>query len=109
MNMAEGLGVYSRERGTENLNDTEKTRSLIDALPFSQKFRGHTFVIKYGGAAMEDDHLVERLLRDVVFLEAVGINPVVIHGGGKAITLKMRDAGLKAQFVNGLRVTTETA
>ena len=58
---------------------------------------------------MEDEHIVERMLRDVVFLEAVGINPVVIHGGGKAITLKMRDAGLKPQFVNGLRVTNETA
>ena len=85
--------------------DTEKTESLIDALPFIQKFRGHTFVIKYGGAAMEDDHLVERLLRDVVFLEAVGINPVVIHGGGKAITQRMREIGKAPRFINGLRVT----
>jgi len=85
--------------------DTEKTESLIDALPFIQKFRGHTFVIKYGGAAMEDDHLVERLLRDVVFLEAVGINPVVIHGGGKAISQRMREIGKVPRFINGLRVT----
>jgi acetylglutamate kinase len=85
--------------------DTEKTASLIDALPFIQKFRGHTFVIKYGGAAMEDDHLVERLLRDVVFLEAVGINPVVIHGGGKAISQRMREIGKVPRFINGLRVT----
>lgn len=56
---------------------------------------------------MEDEGVVERFLRDVVFLEAVGINPVLIHGGGKAITQKMRDAGLKARFVNGLRVTDE--
>ena len=87
--------------------DTEKTESLIDALPFIQKFRGHTFVIKYGGAAMEDDHLVERLLRDVVFLEAVGINPVVIHGGGKAISQRMREIGKVPRFINGLRVTDE--
>ena len=81
--------------------------ALIEALPFIQKYRGHTFVIKYGGSAMDDEHVVERLLRDIVFLEAVGINPVLIHGGGKAITAKMREAGLKAKFVNGLRVTDE--
>jgi len=56
---------------------------------------------------MEDEHTVDRLLRDVVFLEAVGINPVLIHGGGKAITSRMREAGIKARFVNGLRVTCE--
>lgn len=85
----------------------QRAEVLIEALPFIQKFRGHLFVIKYGGAAMEDDQVVERFLRDVVFLEAVGINPVLIHGGGKAITARMRDAGLKARFVNGLRVTDE--
>ena len=84
-----------------------RTESLIEALPFIQKYRGHLFVIKYGGSAMEDEQTVERLLRDVVFLEAVGINPVLIHGGGKAITARMREAGIKAQFVNGLRVTCE--
>jgi acetylglutamate kinase len=87
--------------------DTEKTESLIDALPFIQRFRGQTFVIKYGGAAMEDDHLVDRLLRDVVFLEAVGINPVLIHGGGKVITQRMREAGKVPRFINGLRVTDQ--
>src|ERR1700677_2045725 len=86
-----------------------RAEALIESLPYIQEYRGKTVVIKYGGSAMEDEHIVERMLRDVVFLEAVGINPVVIHGGGKAITLKMRDAGLKAQFVNGLRVTNETA
>jgi acetylglutamate kinase len=89
----------------QNRIDSQKTESLIDALPFIQKFRGHTFVIKYGGAAMEDDHLVERLLRDVVFLEAVGINPVVIHGGGKAISQRMREIGKVPRFISGLRVT----
>jgi acetylglutamate kinase len=85
----------------------QRAEVLIEALPFIQKFRGNLFVIKYGGAAMEDDHVVERFLRDVVFLEAVGINPVLIHGGGKAITARMREAGLKPRFVNGLRVTDE--
>jgi acetylglutamate kinase len=84
-----------------------RAEALIEALPFIQKFRGELFVIKYGGSAMEDEQVVERFLRDVVFLEAVGINPVIIHGGGKAITLRMRDAGLKPRFVNGLRVTDE--
>lgn len=82
-----------------------RAEALIEALPYIQKFRGQLFVIKYGGSAMEDDGVVERFLRDVVFLEAVGINPVLIHGGGKAITQRMRDAGLKPRFVNGLRVT----
>ncbi len=91
------------------LTPEARTESLIEALPYIQEFRGHTFVIKYGGAAMEDDATVEKFLRDVVFLEAVGINPVVVHGGGKAITARMREAGLRAKFVNGLRVTDGTA
>ncbi len=86
---------------------TVRAEALIEALPFIQRFRGQLFVIKYGGSAMEDENVVERFLRDVVFLEAVGINPVLIHGGGKAITHRMREAGLKPRFVNGLRVTDE--
>ena len=85
--------------------DISKAEVLVEALPFIQKHRGQTFVIKYGGSAMEDEHLVERTLRDVVFLEAVGIRPVLVHGGGKAITTRMREAKIKAQFINGLRVT----
>ncbi len=88
-----------------SLSPAARSESLIEALPYIQKFRGQTFVIKYGGSAMEDEQQVERLLRDVVFLEAVGINPVIVHGGGKAISAKMRAAGLSPQFVNGLRVT----
>jgi len=88
-------------------NSATRAASLVEALPYIQKFRGQTFVIKYGGSAMEDEQQVERLLRDVVFLEAVGINPVIVHGGGKAISAKMREAGLTPHFVNGLRVTDE--
>ncbi len=77
----------------QNQSGFGKAEALLEALPFIQKFRGQTFVIKYGGSAMEDDHLIERLLRDVVFLEAVGINPVLVHGGGKSITQRMREAG----------------
>ena len=86
-------------------NTMARAEALIEALPYIQKYRGELVVIKYGGSAMEDENTVERLLRDVVFLEAVGINPVLIHGGGKAISSRMREAGLKPRFVNGLRVT----
>jgi acetylglutamate kinase len=93
-----------------SLNDASlRAATLIEALPYMQKFRGRTFVIKYGGSAMESNDAVERLLRDVVFLEAVGINPVLVHGGGKAISARMREAGLTARFVNGLRVTDEAS
>ena len=94
---------------SNHLSPEACSESLIEALPYIQEYRGHTFVIKYGGAAMEDEQIVEKFLRDVVFLEAVGINPVLVHGGGKAITARMREAGLKAQFVNGLRVTDAVA
>jgi len=82
-----------------------KADALLEALPYFQQFRGHTVVIKYGGAAMENPELVENVLRDVVFLEAVGINPVVVHGGGKAITAAMKEENLPAHFIDGLRVT----
>jgi acetylglutamate kinase len=84
-----------------------RAETLIEALPYLQAFRGHTFVIKYGGSAMDNPLQVERLLRDIVFLEVVGINPVVVHGGGKVITSKMNSLGSAAKFVNGLRVTDE--
>src|SRR5471032_2282733 len=82
-----------------------KADALLEALPYFQQFRGKTVVVKYGGAAMENPELVESVLRDVVFLEAVGINPVVVHGGGKAITAAMKQENLTARFVDGLRVT----
>jgi acetylglutamate kinase len=62
-------------------------------------------VIKYGGAAMEDPQLIPSVLKDVVFLEAVGINPVIVHGGGKAITKRLKEAGIEAKFAAGLRIT----
>jgi len=91
------------------ISHLERAEALVEALPFIQQYRGQLFVIKYGGSAMEDEHALERLLRDVVFLEAVGINPVLIHGGGKAISARLREAGLKSEFVGGLRVTSREA
>src|SRR6202011_6341824 len=93
----------------QNQSGAGNAEALLEALPFIQRFRGQTFVIKYGGAAMEDDQLIERLLRDVVFLEAVGIKPVLVHGGGKSITQRMRESGQTPRFVNGLRVTDNVA
>jgi acetylglutamate kinase len=84
-----------------------KAAVLIEALPYIQNFRGQTFLIKVGGSAMEEKALVDSLLRDIVFLEAVGINPVLVHGGGKAISKAMKDSGLEAKFIGGLRVTDE--
>jgi acetylglutamate kinase len=84
-----------------------KTATLLEALPYIQRFRSETFVVKYGGSFMDSPDLAVRngVARDIVFLEAVGINPVVVHGGGKAITRAMESAGLKANFVQGQRVT----
>jgi acetylglutamate kinase len=84
-----------------------KAEVLLEALPYIQRFCGETFVVKYGGSFMDSPDAAVRkgVARDIVFLEAVGINPVVVHGGGKAITRAMGKAGLKATFIQGMRVT----
>jgi acetylglutamate kinase len=88
---------------------TAKARVLLEALPYLQDFRGSTFVVKYGGSFMDDPSpaVRVRVATDIAFLAAVGINVVVVHGGGKAITRAMETSGLKANFVGGLRVTDE--
>jgi acetylglutamate kinase len=85
----------------------EKAEVLLEALPYIHKFRGSTFVVKYGGSFMDDPDPAgrERVARDIAFLAAVGIQVVVVHGGGKAITRAMDKAGLKAEFRAGMRVT----
>lgn len=86
-----------------------KAQVLLEALPYIQRFSGETFVIKYGGSFMDSPDAAVRtgVARDIVFLEAVEINPVVVHGGGKAITRAMEKAGLTASFIQGQRVTDE--
>jgi acetylglutamate kinase len=86
-----------------------KAATLLEALPYIQKFNHATFVVKYGGSFMDspDPAVRNGVARDVVFLEAVEINPVVVHGGGKAITRAMEQAGLKANFIQGQRVTDD--
>ena len=88
---------------------TAKAKVLLEALPYIQDFHGATFVVKYGGSFMDDPDPAgrTRVAYDIAFLAAVGINVVVVHGGGKAITKAMESSGLKANFINGLRVTDE--
>jgi acetylglutamate kinase len=84
-----------------------KAATLLEALPYIQRFSGATFVVKYGGSFMDspDPAVRSSVARDIVFLEAVEVNPVVVHGGGKAISRAMEAAGLKPAFVQGHRVT----
>ncbi len=79
--------------------------TLLEALPYIREFHGKTVVIKYGGAAMEDERLREEFARDVVLLKYVGLNPIVVHGGGPDITAYMQRLGMPVEFVGGLRVS----
>ncbi|HEY1849856.1 MAG TPA: acetylglutamate kinase [Candidatus Binataceae bacterium] len=83
----------------------ENARGLIAALPYIQRFRGKTFVVKYGGHAMLSAELQTAFAQDIVLLQAVGINPVVVHGGGPQINQLIEKLGLKSTFVRGMRVT----
>ena len=80
-------------------------QTLSEALPFMRRFKGRTFVIKFGGHAMGDDNLADLFARDVVLLKHVGINPVVVHGGGPQIGNMLERLRIKSSFVDGLRVT----
>ena len=87
-----------------------KAETLTDALPYMQRYAGKTFVVKYGGHAMGDARLARNFAEDIVLLKAVGINPVVVHGGGPQIGAMLERIGVESKFVDGLRVTTkETA
>ncbi|MBC6418531.1 MAG: acetylglutamate kinase, partial [Prochloron sp. SP5CPC1] len=91
----------------EYIRETEanRVRVLSEALPYIQKFSGRTVVIKYGGAAMKDSNLKEKVIRDIVFLSSVGVRPVVVHGGGPEINSWLTKLGIEPQFKDGLRVT----
>jgi acetylglutamate kinase len=80
--------------------------TLLEALPYIREFHGKTIVIKYGGAAMEDPALREEFARDVVLLKYVGLNPIVVHGGGPEITAYMERLGMPVEFIGGLRVSS---
>lgn len=84
-----------------------KAATLIEALPYLQQFRGKTFLIKLGGSVMENEVKMQALMQDLVFLEVAGINPILVHGGGKAISAQMLAEGIEAKFEQGYRVTCD--
>lgn len=83
----------------------EKAAVLVEALPFIQKFRGDVVVVKFGGSALEEKAGVEAVLKDIAFMACVGLRPVVVHGGGKAISRRLKEQALSSTFLKGLRVT----
>ncbi|MBD1809367.1 MAG: acetylglutamate kinase [Symplocastrum torsivum CPER-KK1] len=85
--------------------EATRVRVLSEALPYIQQFTGRTVVVKYGGAAMKDSTLKDKVIRDIVFLACVGLRPVVVHGGGPEINSWLGKLGIEPQFKNGLRVT----
>ena len=91
-------------------NAIEKANVLIEALPYIRKFAGSTVVVKYGGSAMIDDAMRLSVIQDIVLMKRIGFNPVVVHGGGNAITDMLGRLGMKSSFIDGMRVTDkETA
>jgi acetylglutamate kinase len=86
---------------------SSKADVLTEVLPWIQEFRNSILLIKYGGSAMEDPERVDNVLKDVVLLKSVGVNPIIVHGGGKMINRKLEEKGVKARFVSGLRITDE--
>ncbi len=87
----------------------DKASILIEALPYIKKFRGKEVLIKYGGAAMTFEDVRRNVLQDLVFMNYIGMKPILIHGGGHRITKNLTERGIQSQFVNGLRVTDKTA
>ncbi len=88
-------------------NPMEKAKVLVEALPYIKRFWGKTFVIKYGGSTMEEERLKRSFALDVVLLKYIGLNPVVVHGGGPQIGEMLTKIGKKSQFIEGMRVTDE--
>lgn len=93
------------ERQYTESEDAVRVRVLSEALPYIQQFAGRTVVVKYGGAAMKDSSLKEKVMRDIVFLACVGLRPIVVHGGGPEINTWLGKLNIEPQFKNGLRVT----
>ena len=86
---------------------SDKAEILVEALPYIQEFYGSTIVVKYGGNAMINDELKEKVMQDIALMKYVGIHPVIIHGGGPEITGFLKKVGKESSFVSGLRVTDE--
>ncbi len=89
------------------ITDTERAKVLIEALPFIQKFNGATVVVKYGGHAMVDEELKQNFALDIILMKYVGINPIVVHGGGPQIGEFLKRLSIKSEFVDGMRITDQ--
>ena len=89
------------------MNHSERAEILVHALPYIQKYRGKIIVIKYGGNAMISDELKETVINDIILMKCVGIEPVVVHGGGPAISDLLKRLNHKSEFINGLRYTDD--
>lgn len=87
------------------ITNLDRVQVLSEALPYIQQFAGRVMVIKYGGAAMKDPSLSQKVMRDIVLLASMGVNPVVVHGGGPEINIWLEKLGIEPQFLDGLRVT----
>ncbi len=85
----------------------EVVKTLLDALPYIKRFHNEKIVIKYGGSAQTSGELKEKFAQDIALLHIVGMKPIIVHGGGKAITQMLSDLGVKTKFVDGQRVTTK--
>ncbi len=85
----------------------DKAAILIEALPYIQKYKGKKIVIKYGGSVISEEININSVLRDIVFMNTVGMQPILVHGGGKTITARLKEANIPAQFIDGLRYTDE--
>jgi acetylglutamate kinase len=97
--------MQSTDRNADRAHWLEKAKTLSEALPYLRRYAGTTFVIKYGGHAMGEDALAKLFARDIVLLKQVGINPVVVHGGGPQIGQMLERLKIKSEFVDGLRVS----
>jgi len=99
---------YSKENG-EDINDSyiQKVGVLLESLPYIKEYFNKVVVVKIGGSMMEDDSIIKSVLDDLVLMKFVGIKVVLIHGGGKQITKLMEERGIKAKFIDGLRITTK--
>ncbi len=107
--MAEDVFMkYARDRQT-NVSALHTAELLFEALPWIKNLTGKTVVIKYGGAALVDPDLRDMVMSDIVLLKLIGMNPVIVHGGGKAISSAMAEAGIPVEFKGGQRVTTPEA
>eukprot|EP00244_Chara_vulgaris_P000080 TRINITY_DN10117_c0_g2_i2.p1 TRINITY_DN10117_c0_g2~~TRINITY_DN10117_c0_g2_i2.p1 ORF type:complete len:323 (+),score=74.84 TRINITY_DN10117_c0_g2_i2:37-969(+) len=95
------------EAVTAKVEAQTRVDMLAEALPYMQRFRGKTIVVKYGGAAMKDESLKADVIKDLVLLTCIGVRPVLVHGGGPEINQWLKKLGIKSEFRNGLRVTDE--